>query len=221
GDPLSAVLLHRTHSPHPHVVIRDGDRMLEREAGIGTVTASCFLVAQRFQRCDPACPIGPGFSPWGTSIHLRQFPHPRHQPRVPRPLHQKHFALAARQRVMNLPLLLPRHFRRARHLPARRAPLHHRTSQTCRCPRRAHGRSQFHHRLIEISRTCPIQQRLRCQPEFLPSQPLPRKPLQHPLHIPVHHRDRLTKNQYNISRTVVTPPPPILPARATPVRRRC
>ncbi len=91
-NPFASILGGRSHSPHPHRVVRHRDRMSEREVGIGIVTAFCFWVAQRFQRCDLACPIGPGFSPCGN---LRQLPHPRHQPRVLRTLHQKHLAIAA------------------------------------------------------------------------------------------------------------------------------
>src|SRR5258708_4856377 len=105
--------------------------------------------------------------------NLRQLPHPRHQRRISRPLHQKDRAISAIQRIVNLPLPLRRRLRRTRQLSTRGAQLHYRTCQTSRSPWRAHYGPQLHHRLIKIAPARRFQQ--------LPPPPPPRA---HPPHAP-------------------------------------
>src|ERR1035438_2362002 len=221
ANPLPANFRRRGHAPHLHRIIRHRDRMLHREQkllSLATRPPIDLVIPSEARNLLFAYPHH-------RSGNLRQLPHPRHQPRVPRSPHQKYRAIARIQSIMNLPLLLPRRLRRSRHLPARRAQLHYRTTQALRRPRRAHRRSQFHHRLIKIARTPAIQQPLRREPKILPREPLSRKTLQHPLHIPIHDSHRLTKCDAGNGRCRIpshapqnpAPPPPLLePPRPAP-----
>ncbi len=60
-------------------------------------------------------------------------------------------------------------------------------------------------RLVEISRTLAIQQPFGRQPHLLPRESPPRNPLQHPLHIAIHHGHRLAECNAGNGRGRISP----------------
>ena len=137
-----------------------------------------------------------------SQIQGWQFPHARHHGIALRPPLQQDLrspcALADRQRARNLTAGHRRPFWR-RVLPQRSALPCPRTHKALWIPRRAHRRAQLHHCLVEVPRPARIHQARR---QFLHLSPHgrlahrivrlpPSNPAQHPLHVPIHHRDRL------------------------------
>ena len=76
---------------------------------------------------------------------------------------------------------------------ARCAPLVQRTEQALRRSRRADGRTQLHHGLVEVAGTLAIEQRFRSLPRRFPSLGRAKHALQHALDVAIDDGDRLSE----------------------------
>ena len=125
--------------------------------------------------------------PWPVSLNLagkdgRQFPHARHQRGVSRTLHKEYCRVLSRQDVTQL-LALSGRLRACRLRAPRLAKPMHRAQETLRRSRRADGRAQFHHGLIEISGPLWLQQGLGFCPDGFPAHWQAKQAFDHARHV--------------------------------------
>jgi hypothetical protein len=108
---------------------------------------------------------------------------------------------------MDFPLRLPSSLPRLIEFSASRAQIGHRAQQTLGLPREAYGCAQFHHGLVEITRTLPTEQFFRGTPQILARKIFSVHPLQHALYVSVHDGDRLIKGNASNRRSGISANP--------------